>query len=106
MNFKVYIPARFDSTRLPGKLLKNVGNWPLIRYAYERAARSSAEQVVIATDDMYEHILWNDEGFSNILMVAPELYDRTVVLNGISKVDKYNIYIIYYLIQLLLLPHT
>ncbi len=51
MNFKVYIPARFDSTRLPGKLLKNVGNWPLIRYAYERAARSSAEQVVIATDD-------------------------------------------------------
>ena len=41
--------------------------------------------VLIATDDMYEHILWNEEGFSNILMVAPDLYDRTIVLNGVSK---------------------
>jgi len=51
VSFKVYIPARFDSTRLPGKLLESVGNWPLIRYAYERATQSSADQVVIATDD-------------------------------------------------------
>ena len=51
MNFKVYIPARFDSSRFPGKLLETVGNWPLIRYAYEGAARSSADQIVIATDD-------------------------------------------------------
>ncbi|QXP83647.1 pyridoxal phosphate-dependent aminotransferase [Methylococcus sp. ANG] len=41
-------------------------------------------EVVIATDDMYEHILWEGE-FSNILNVCPELYDRTVVLNGVSK---------------------
>jgi len=42
-------------------------------------------QVLIATDDMYEHILWADEPFSNIVMVCPELYDRTMVLNGVSK---------------------
>ncbi len=42
-------------------------------------------QVLVATDDMYEHILWSKEGFHNILNVAPELYDRTVVLNGVSK---------------------
>ena len=42
-------------------------------------------QVVIATDDMYEKIWWMDEPFSNILMVCPELYDRTMVLNGVSK---------------------
>jgi len=42
-------------------------------------------QVLIATDDMYEHILWSDEPFSNIVMVCPELYDRTMVLNGVSK---------------------
>lgn len=42
-------------------------------------------QVFIATDDMYEHILWGDEPFSNILMVCPELYERTFVLNGVSK---------------------
>ncbi|QJD29629.1 pyridoxal phosphate-dependent aminotransferase [Methylococcus geothermalis] len=41
-------------------------------------------EVVIATDDMYEHILWEGK-FSNILNVCPELYDRTVVLNGVSK---------------------
>lgn len=41
--------------------------------------------IVIATDDMYEHIIWSEEGFNNILNVAPDLYDRTVVLNGVSK---------------------
>lgn len=41
--------------------------------------------IVIGTDDMYEHILWSDEPFSNIVNVCPELYDRTVVLNGVSK---------------------
>lgn len=42
-------------------------------------------QIVIATDDMYEKILWADESFSNIAMVAPDLIDRIVVLNGVSK---------------------
>lgn len=41
--------------------------------------------VMVVTDDMYEHILWNDEGFNNILSVCPELYERTFVLNGVSK---------------------
>ena len=43
-------------------------------------------QVLIATDDMYEHILWSEEPFSNILNACPELYERTIVLNGVSKV--------------------
>ncbi|MFT4060042.1 MAG: pyridoxal phosphate-dependent aminotransferase [Legionella sp.] len=41
-------------------------------------------QIVIATDDMYEHIIWS-QTFVNILNACPELYDRTVVLNGVSK---------------------
>ena len=41
--------------------------------------------VIIATDDMYEHILWTDESFNNILTANPDLYDRTIVLNGVSK---------------------
>jgi aspartate aminotransferase len=45
-----------------------------------------APQVLIATDDMYEHILWSKEPFSNILNPCPELYARTIVLNGVSKV--------------------
>ena len=42
-------------------------------------------QIVILTDDIYEHIVWTDEGFNNILNVCPELQDRTVMLNGVSK---------------------
>ncbi|BCX88267.1 aspartate aminotransferase [Methylomarinovum tepidoasis] len=42
-------------------------------------------QVVIASDDMYEHIVWEEGSFCNILNVCPELYDRTLVLNGVSK---------------------
>jgi aspartate aminotransferase len=42
-------------------------------------------QVLIATDDMYEHILWADESFANIVNVCPDLYERTIVLNGVSK---------------------
>ena len=41
--------------------------------------------VLIATDDMYEHILWANIGFHNIVTACPELYDRTIVLNGVSK---------------------
>jgi aspartate aminotransferase len=41
--------------------------------------------VMIATDDMYEHILWTEEPFSNIVTVCPDLYERTIVLNGVSK---------------------
>lgn len=42
-------------------------------------------QVMVATDDMYEHILWNKGEFVNILNACPDLYDRTMVLNGVSK---------------------
>ena len=41
--------------------------------------------VLIASDDMYEHILWADMGFHNIVTACPDLYDRTIVLNGVSK---------------------
>jgi len=41
--------------------------------------------VVVATDDMYEKILWTDEPFCNIVNACPELYERSVVLNGVSK---------------------
>jgi len=41
--------------------------------------------VLIATDDMYEHVLFAGRKFVNILNVCPDLYDRTIVLNGVSK---------------------
>lgn len=41
--------------------------------------------IIIATDDMYEHILWEEGTFVNILNAHPEFYDRTIVMNGVSK---------------------
>lgn len=42
-------------------------------------------KVIIATDDMYEHIRWSSAPFVNILNACPDLAPRTLVLNGVSK---------------------
>jgi aspartate aminotransferase len=42
-------------------------------------------RVIIATDDMYEHILLDGSKFVNILNACPELYPQTVTMNGVSK---------------------
>jgi aspartate aminotransferase len=41
--------------------------------------------IFILSDDIYEHIYWGKQTFTNILNICPELYDRTLVLNGCSK---------------------
>ncbi len=51
MTFKVVIPARYTSKRLPGKVLLKVKGKSIIQYVYENSCRSGAEQVIIATDD-------------------------------------------------------
>ncbi len=42
-------------------------------------------QVLIASDDIYEHILFGGQHFQNIVNVAPQLAERTLVINGVSK---------------------
>ena len=42
-------------------------------------------RVIVGTDDMYEKIWWGAEPFYSLLTVAPELYDRVVTINGVSK---------------------
>lgn len=51
MSFRVVIPARFASSRLPGKPLLDLGGKPMIARVAEQAARSGARSVVVATDD-------------------------------------------------------
>ncbi|MCI0400877.1 MAG: 3-deoxy-manno-octulosonate cytidylyltransferase [Gammaproteobacteria bacterium] len=51
MGFKVIIPARYASSRLPGKPLREIAGKPLIQHVYERALASGAEEISIATDD-------------------------------------------------------
>ncbi|HEX3836522.1 MAG TPA: 3-deoxy-manno-octulosonate cytidylyltransferase [Steroidobacteraceae bacterium] len=49
--FRIVIPARFDSARLPGKVLLPIGGKPMLHWVCERARASGAQQVVVATDD-------------------------------------------------------
>jgi 3-deoxy-manno-octulosonate cytidylyltransferase (CMP-KDO synthetase) len=49
--FRVVIPARYASTRLPGKPLADIGGRPMIAHVWRRAVESGADQVVVATDD-------------------------------------------------------
>ncbi|MEP6547718.1 MAG: pyridoxal phosphate-dependent aminotransferase [Gammaproteobacteria bacterium] len=42
-------------------------------------------QVVIASDEMYEHIYWAAEPFTSFVQANPQLYDRTITINGVSK---------------------
>lgn len=91
-NFKM-TPAQLDAaitdkTRLV--VLNSPSNPSGIAYKKDELAALAQvllkyPNVLVATDDMYEHILWSDEPFSNIVMACPELYERTVVLNGVSK---------------------
>ena len=42
-------------------------------------------EILVVTDDIYEHILWGQDNFFNIVNVTPALMDRTIVVNGVSK---------------------
>lgn len=55
MSFICVIPARYGSTRLPGKPLLELAGKPLIQWAWQSASASSAQRVVIATDDERIH---------------------------------------------------
>jgi 3-deoxy-manno-octulosonate cytidylyltransferase (CMP-KDO synthetase) len=51
MSFTVVIPARYQSSRLPGKMLLDIGGKPMVLRVVERALQSKADAVYVATDD-------------------------------------------------------
>lgn len=69
--FIVVIPARFASSRLPGKPLQDIAGKPMIQHVWEQARRSGAQRVVVATDDA--RIVEACEGFgAEVLMTHAE----------------------------------
>ena len=91
-NFKI-TPAQLreaitDKTRL--LVINSPSNPTGVAYSLEELKAlgevlQDYPDVLIATDDMYDHILWNKGEFVNILNARPDFYDRTIVLNGVSK---------------------
>ena len=84
LRFKVVIPARYGSTRLPGKPLLAIAGKPMVQHVYERALESGAEEVWIATDD--ERIVEAAEGFSaNVRMTSSEHRSGTDRIGEVAK---------------------
>ena len=90
MAFTVVIPARFASTRLPGKPLLDIAGRPMIQYVVERACQSDAQRVVVATDD--EGIADTVAGFGGeALMTAadhPSGTDRIEEVSRLLELDE------------------
>ena len=62
MDFSIIIPARYASSRLPAKLLKDINGKTLIEHTYSNAVKSDASRVIIATDDVRIKTIAEDFG--------------------------------------------
>ena len=70
MEFVVVIPARYASTRLPGKPLADICGKPMIQHVYEKACLSGASQVIIATD--HQKVFDEVSKFTNDVVMTRE----------------------------------
>lgn len=71
MKIYIIIPARYQSSRLPGKPLADIAGKPMIQHVYEQAKKSKADHVIIATDD-------------DRVIVAAKLFEGKVCLTAAS----------------------
>lgn len=67
MQFTVVIPARYASTRFPGKPLADIGGKPMVVRVAERAVRSGASRIIVATDDTRIANAVNDHGYQVLM---------------------------------------
>jgi 3-deoxy-manno-octulosonate cytidylyltransferase (CMP-KDO synthetase) len=70
VRFKVVIPARYGSTRLPGKPLLNIAGKPMIAHVCERAKEADADEIIVATDDVRIFQAVSDLGFTAVITRA------------------------------------
>jgi len=70
VRFKVVIPARYGSTRLPGKPLLNIAGKPMIAHVCERAQEADADEIIVATDDQRIFQAVGDLGFKAVMTRA------------------------------------
>ncbi len=84
MSFTVVIPARFASSRLPGKPLAMIAGKPMIQHVCERAGESRADRVVVATDD--ERIQQACQHFgAEVVMTSPHHASGTDRLEEVAR---------------------
>lgn len=84
LTFKVVIPARYGSTRLPAKALLDIAGKPMIAHVCQRALEAAAEQVVVATDDTRIFDKVSELGIKAV-MTDPEHQSGTERINEVAK---------------------
>ncbi len=84
MSYTVVIPARYASTRLPGKPLADIGGKPMVQHVYERACESRAGRVVIATDDARIETACKAFG-AEVVMTSPDHASGTDRLEEVAR---------------------
>ncbi len=84
MGFKVVIPARYGSSRLPGKPLLPIAGKPMFMHVYERACRSEADEVIVATDDVRIEAAAKEYG-APVVMTAVEHPSGTDRLQEVAR---------------------
>jgi 3-deoxy-manno-octulosonate cytidylyltransferase (CMP-KDO synthetase) len=86
--YRIVVPARYASTRLPGKPLLLLAGKPMIQWVYERARRSQARQVIIATDD--ERICAAAAGFgATVRMTAGSHASGTDRIAEVARMERW-----------------
>lgn len=88
-NFQIIIPARYASTRLPGKPLLEINGKPLIQHVYESACQCEAEKVYIATDDTRIKEVAESFG-AEVIMTSAEHISGTDRLAEVASILKLN----------------
>lgn len=84
MSFSVVIPARYGSSRLPGKPLEPIAGKPMIQHVCERAAQSRADRVVVATDDDRIRTVCQSFG-AEVVMTSPNHASGTDRLEEVAR---------------------
>lgn len=84
MRFRVVIPARYASSRLPGKPLADIGGRPMVLHVLERALQAGAESVVVATDDVRVQQVVEAAGFQ-AMMTSPDHQSGTERLVEVAE---------------------
>lgn len=82
--FRVVIPARLGSTRLPEKVLRPIAGRPLLQYVHEAACRSGAAEVVVAVDDPRVAAACVAFG-ANVAMTSPAHNSGTDRINEVAR---------------------
>ncbi len=89
LRFKVVIPARYASTRLPGKPLLNIAGKPMIAHVCERAREADAQEIVVATDDERIFRAVDDLGIKAI-MTNPDHQSGTERIAEVARLCEWN----------------